>query len=160
MRVRIFRCFVQCSKWRPCFRSVLRKSAVLLFVFYGHKHSVQGILIKECFLITMERVYRLKLFTAGNTILSRTFEWSTCARPGEEVTETEAKILLRCGFFRCTAKALCENMRFFFQVLISHTLRLVPVCDLSTDSLSLPHHDTTSAPLTLCSRNVQPKYRS
>jgi hypothetical protein len=95
---------------------------------------VQRILIKKCFLFAVVRVYRVKLFTAGSKILSRTFECSN-ARAGEKVAEAGIERLRRCGFRRST-KALSEVYqcwwrifrKYFSQVRISHTLRLILIC--------------------------------
>jgi hypothetical protein len=42
------------------------EGSVLLCVFCGKKYSMQRIFIKECFLFTVERVYRVKRFTTGS----------------------------------------------------------------------------------------------
>jgi hypothetical protein len=41
------------------------QNGVMLCVFLGQKDSMQGILIKKCFLFTGESVCRVKRFTAG-----------------------------------------------------------------------------------------------
>jgi hypothetical protein len=38
----------------------------VVWFFYGHKDSMQRILIKKCFLFTLGSVCRIKRFTAGS----------------------------------------------------------------------------------------------
>jgi hypothetical protein len=65
MCMHMFRGWFQWSKWRPCLRSVLSKSSVLLWLFCGQNDSLQRIFKKNCFLFMVGRVFRIMQFTTG-----------------------------------------------------------------------------------------------
>jgi hypothetical protein len=118
-------------------------------LFCGQKVSVQKIFIKKCFLFTFGSVCRVKRFTTGQEILSRTFErrrWNGDA----EVAEKTLKRLLCCEFRR-SGKAIgqvyqclwriCREIAVFFSgsniTCVTFYIYLRPIYWLSLLELKL-----------------------
>jgi hypothetical protein len=80
---------------------------------------------------------------SASTLVANVSWWRRSWIGGAEVAETTVKRLVCCGF-RSTGKAvghvclcwwICREC-FFFQVRILHVLRLLSICDFSTESPS------------------------
>jgi hypothetical protein len=81
-------------------------------VFYGQEDSMQRMLIKKCFLFTVESVCGVKRFTIG----CQTFPWWRGGwNGGAEVAETTVKRLLCCGFRR-TGKAMGQMYQCWWRI--------------------------------------------
>jgi hypothetical protein len=95
---------------------------------------MQSILINKCFLFVVGSVCRVKRFHIGGRHFADDEEFET------EVREwlRQRSIRLLCCRFRRTGKAMgrvCQHWWriCFFQVRISHVLRLISICDLFID---------------------------
>jgi hypothetical protein len=148
----MFRGWFQQSKWRPCLRSVLLKSSVLLCVFVCVRMHmrvsvhVKGLNAKDIHK-EMLPVYCWKclLHKAVHNWVSDVLLWRRGWNGGAEVVLMTVKRLMCCGFHR-TGKVMGQvyqcwwrvywEINVFFQVGISHVLCLNPFV---TYLLILPH---------------------
>jgi hypothetical protein len=91
---------VSVSKWRPCLRSVIPKSSVLLYVVScGRRDSMKRISLEKLFMFTRKCLSR-KAVHKWVQKFSRTFESRRWWNGGAELAETTVKKLLCCGFRR------------------------------------------------------------
>jgi hypothetical protein len=97
---------VSVAKWRPCLRSVLPKSSVLLCVFFVAKRLDEKDFLEEMFPVDGWKCFSLKaVFNWVEKFSRGRSKIADDARPGAEMAKTTVKILLCCGFRR-SAKAM------------------------------------------------------
>jgi hypothetical protein len=122
-------------------RNILPESSGLLVVFYGQKDPMKRIFRKKYFLFTVGGTGCVKRFTTGSrNILEDVRKSQMLPDQVRKSVETRVTRFLCCGFRRsgkAMGQVLVEDMsriKCFFQVRISHFLRFISICDLSTDS--------------------------
>jgi hypothetical protein len=107
---------VSVVKMRPCLRSILPKSSVLLCVSLGRRTQCKGYSLKKYFLFTVASVCRVKKFhNCLKKFSQRRSKDADDALPGAEVAETTFKRFLCCGFRR-TGKAMGQVYQCWWRI--------------------------------------------
>jgi hypothetical protein len=134
------------------FEEYTPKSNVLLGVFVGKKTQYKGYSQKKYFLFAVGSVCRLERFTTGSRNSLKDFRKSQMRKRRCGSNWYNSQRLLCCRF-RSTGKAtgqgyqcwwrICREINVFFNVWISHVLRLISIFDPFTASHSYVHNNET-----------------